>query len=90
MAFHTWRMTCLLFDRPTREFSLIHVWIGEVTIFNEGLTHARYSWPLNSEGSLAWHTYCDTGHPFKWSSPRTRNTHTYCRAFSSGAACFYD
>ena len=27
-----------------------------------------------------------------WSSPRTRETHTYCRAFSSGAVtnCFYD
>ena len=22
------------------------------------------SWPLTSEGSLACHTYCDTGHPF--------------------------
>ena len=31
------------------------------------------------------HTYCDTGHLFKMSSPRTRDTHTYCRAFSSGA-----
>ena len=23
-----------------------------------------HSWPLSSEGSLACHTYCDTGHPF--------------------------
>ena len=22
-----------------------------------------HSWPLSSEGSLACHTYCDTGHP---------------------------
>ena len=28
------------------------------------LTYARHSWPLSSEGSLACHTYCDTGHPF--------------------------
>ena len=27
-----------------------------------------------------------------WSSPRTPDTHTYCRSFSSGAVttCFYD
>ena len=38
----------------------------------------RYS--LSSEGSLVCHTY----------SPRTRDTHTYCRAFDSGAVttCF--
>ena len=38
---------------------------GEVTIAGEGLqilTYARHSWPLSSEGSLAWHTYCDTVH----------------------------
>ena len=28
------------------------------------LTYARHSWPLSSEGSLACHTYCDSGHPF--------------------------
>ena len=28
------------------------------------LTDTRRSWPLSSEGSLACHTYCDTGHPF--------------------------
>ena len=35
---------------------------------------------LSSEGSLVCHTY----------SPRTRDTHTYCRAFDSGAVttCF--
>ena len=40
---------------------------GNVTITREGLqilTYARQSWPLSSEGSLACHTYCDTGHPF--------------------------
>ena len=28
------------------------------------MTFARHSWPLSSDGSLACHTYCDTGHPF--------------------------
>ena len=40
---------------------------GDVTHTGEGLqnlTYARHLWPLNSEGSLACHTYCDTGHPF--------------------------
>ena len=40
---------------------------GDVTIAGEGLqilTCARHSWQLSSEGSLACHTYCDTGHPF--------------------------
>ena len=41
---------------------------GNVTIAGEGLqiwTYARHLWPLlSSEGSLACHTYCDTGHPF--------------------------
>ena len=39
---------------------------GKVTITGEGLqilTYARHLWPLSSEGSLACHTYCDTGHP---------------------------
>ena len=37
-------------------------------ITGEGLqiltNYARHSWPLSSEGSLACHIYCDTGHPF--------------------------
>ena len=40
---------------------------GDVTITGEGmqiLTDARHIWPLNSEGSFACHTCCDTGHPF--------------------------
>ena len=88
---------CFLFvclygvDRPTREF--FHSY-GDVTITDEGLqilTNARRSWPLSSEGALAYHTYCDTGHSFIMVTPRTRDTHIYCRAFSSGAVttCFY-
>ena len=40
---------------------------GDVTITSEGLqilNCARHSWPLGSEGSFAFHTYCDMGHPF--------------------------
>ena len=40
---------------------------GNVTITSEGaqiLTFARHAWPLSFEGSLACHTYFDTGHPF--------------------------
>ena len=38
-----------------------------VTIADVGLkifTYSPHSWPLNSDGSLAYQTYCDTGHPF--------------------------
>ena len=42
-------------------------------------------WSLSSEGSLAYHTYCDAAHHFYMSSPKTRDTHTYCRAFGSRA-----
>ena len=40
---------------------------GDATITGEGiqiLTYTRHSRPLSSESSLAYHTYCDTGHPF--------------------------
>ena len=40
---------------------------GDVTIADEGLqilTYAQHLWPLSSEGSLACHTSCNTGHPF--------------------------
>ena len=40
--------------RPTQEF---------FTHF-EILTHVWHSWPLSSNGSLACHTYCDTGQSF--------------------------
>ena len=39
---------------------------------------------------LACHTYCDTGHRFIFSSPRTRDIHNSYRALSIGAVitCF--
>ena len=50
---------------PMENFSLIwrrhHYWWRASTFF----TYTRHSWQMNSEGSLACHTYCDTGHPFK-------------------------
>ena len=31
----------------------------------ESILHfTRHSWPLSTKGSLAYHTYCDMGHPF--------------------------
>ena len=54
-------------------------------------TYARHSSFLSSEGFLTCHHYCDMGNP-EWSSPMTRDTHTYYRSFSSVAVttCFYD
>ena len=40
---------------------------GEVNITDGGLqilTYAWHSWAVRSEDSLAWHTYCGTGHLF--------------------------
>ena len=85
---------CLLFVWGFWSHSRIVHSYGDVTITGEGLqmlTYARYSWPLSSEGSLACHAYCDTGHPFimvisedPW--------HSRLLPFGSGAVttCFYD
>ena len=40
---------------------------GNVPIAGEGMqifTYARHLWPLSSEDSLSYHSYCETGHPF--------------------------
>ena len=47
-------------------------------------------WPMlgiygHCEGSLACNTYCDKGHPFIIVISKSRDTHTYCLAFGSGA-----
>ena len=78
--------------RPTQTF-FTHMETSPLPV--EGckfLTYPRHSWPLSREGSSACHTFCDTGHPQKWLSPRTCDTHTYCRAFFSRAVntCFND
>ena len=56
------------------------------------LTYALHPWSLRIKGFLACHTYCETGHSFIRSSPRTTDTRFYCRAFGSGSltTCFYD
>ena len=84
---------CLEFSTHTRIFHSFQV----VTFADEGLQILIYTWHvwlLSSESSLACHAYCDTGHKFHlyWSSPRTRDTPTLCRAFGSGVVttCFND
>ena len=58
---YTFLFICHGVFRPTEEF-FTH---EDVTITDEWLqimTYARHLhvWPLRSEGSIAWHTYCDT------------------------------
>ena len=48
--------------RPTREF-FTHMETSPLPVTGI-LTYTRHSWPLSSEGSLTWHTYCDTVLPF--------------------------
>ena len=70
-------MFLLSFSSHTRIFHSF----GDITIAGKGMqikTYSRHS--LSSEGSLACHTYC-----LKLSSPRTRDTHAYRRAFGSEA-----
>ena len=58
---------CLFVCLGVFRHSRIFYSYGDVTITDEGLqflTYARHSRPLNNEGSLACHTYYDTGHPF--------------------------
>ena len=83
---------CLLgVFRPTGEFFNLY---GEsdVTITGEGLQISTYMYVrhLSSEGSLTCHTYCDSRHPFIWSSMRACDTHLLLRASGKRAvtACF--
>ena len=46
--------------RPTREI-FTHMETSSLPVKD---CNARHLWPLSSEGSIACHTYCDTGHPF--------------------------
>ena len=60
----------------------------------EGLlfTYARHSWPFSSEGFLACHTYCDTGHPsIIVISEDPWHSHVLPRVGSRAVTtCFYD
>ena len=40
---------------------------------------------MSSEGYLACHTYCYTGHQYTIVISADSDTHTFCRAFSSGS-----
>ena len=80
---------CLGFIFSLENFSLI--WIRQWRRRLQILTFTRHSWPLCSEGSLACHTYCNTGHPFIMVNSEVP-WHTFCRVFRSGAltTCLYD
>ena len=82
--------------KPTKRFchhfECLFYYYGVVTITGEELqilTYAQQSWPLSSEGSLACHIYCNTGHPFIMVI--SEDPHLM-PSFSSGAVttCFYD
>ena len=79
--------------KVTTMLTFFACFLGAIT--GKGLqifTYTRHSRPLSSEGSLAYHTDCDTGLPFIWwSSPRTSATRTCCRAYHSGGVttCFH-
>ena len=60
------RFFCLFFWSFSSHSRIFHSF-RDVTIAIEELqilTYARQLWPLSSEGSLACHTYCDTGNLF--------------------------
>ena len=59
-----WNFVCLFIWGFTSLSRMFHSY-GDITINDEGASnYDLYSAHMASEGSLAWHTYCDTGHPF--------------------------
>ena len=81
---------CLGVFRPTREF-FSHLETSPLPVKGCKFwpilgTHGH--WAVRSEATCTVTRAC----PFKWSFPSTRDTHTYCRAFGSGAVttCFND
>ena len=52
---------CLWFFVPLENF-FTHIKTSPLQV--KGCKFPRHLWPLSSEGSLACHIYCDTGHPF--------------------------
>ena len=81
-------------SRPTREF-FTHMETSPVPVKGwKFFTCARHSWPLSKlYGSFKRVSPTVTrGICLQWSSPRTSDTHNYCRVFGSGAitTCFYD
>ena len=74
-------IVCLCFGGFSSHSQIFHSY-GDVTIAGEGrqiLTYDRHSLPLRSWGSLACHTYCDTGHPYIIDISEDPWYLTYCR-----------
>ena len=88
--------TLFLFSLRLSSHSSIFHSYGDVTITGEGiqfLTYARHSWHLSSEGSLAFHIYCDMGHSFVMTiSENPWHSHLLPSIYSSGPVTtyFYD
>ena len=88
---------CLGLNIPLENFSLVwkcrhYRWSASKSDICAALMAIK-KWGLISVPQL----YCDKGHPFKWSSLRTRDTRTFCWAFGNWAltsccvtTCFYD
>ena len=71
-----WFLFCLFV--VSSHSTIVHLH-EDVPITGDGLqilTLTWHSWPLSSDILLACHAYCDTDHPFIWSSPRTRDHNT--------------
>ena len=97
-------LSCLILDNSSHLIGFFLFFLSYSRIFTHWRRHyywwkaiyilicALHSMPLSSEGSLVCHTYCYTGQLFKMVISRTRDTHTFCLAFGSGAltTCFND
>ena len=63
--------------RSTREF-FTHMKTSPLPVRESKiLTYTRHKWPLSSEGSLAYHTYCDTRHLFTMVINYSKMEHCY-------------
>ena len=63
----TYLTNLCLFVCGSWSFSKIFHSYGVVTFTGDGLQifiYTEHLWPLSTDGSLACHTYCDTGYPF--------------------------
>ena len=94
---YVWLFVCLRFIVPLENFSIIwrrnhYRWRAASFVLCLALM-AIEQWEYFIVPHLLWHGGGGgRGHPFIWLSLRTRDTYTYCWAFSSGAdpSCFYD
>ena len=62
-----------------------HMETSTLLVKGFNFTYTRQSRSLKSSDSLACHTYRATERSVIWPSSWTRNTHSWCRAFCSGA-----